>query len=68
MERVVKIEWFPVDFGDMPSSPGTYLVAFSDGTVESYPMDENDITSGVIHAGHSTGLYWAMSIPHPTED
>ena len=41
------------------------MVAFSDGTVESYPMDDTDIGDGEIRAGAETGLYWAHSIPHP---
>jgi hypothetical protein len=49
----------------MPEEEGTYLVAFSDGTVESYPMDSDDIVTGTIRAGAAKGLYWAESIPHP---
>ena len=54
-----------ITFGEMPREAGTYLAAFSDGTVESYPMDDTDIGDGEIRAGAETGLYWAHSIPHP---
>lgn len=65
MDQTVTIRWRPITFGEMPREAGTYLVAFSDGTVESYPMDDSDIGDGEIRAGAEKGLYWAHSIPHP---
>jgi hypothetical protein len=65
MEQTVTIRWNRVTFGEMPREAGTYLVAFSDGTVESYPMDDSDIGDGEIRAGAEKGQYWAYSIPHP---
>lgn len=65
MDQTVTITWTPVAFGQMPREAGTYLVAFTDGTVESYPMDDKDIGDGEIRAGAEKGLYWAHSIPHP---
>lgn len=65
MDQTVTIRWKPVAFGEMPREAGTYLVAFSDGTVESYPMDDVDIGDGEIRAGTEKGVYWAHSIPHP---
>jgi hypothetical protein len=65
MRQIVGIEWYPVAFGEMPSEAGTYLVAFSDGSVESYPMDDRDINDGEIRCGNTTGQYWAHSPPHP---
>ena len=65
MEQTVTIKWNPVAFGEMPREAGTYLVAFSDGTVESYPMDDTDIGDGEIRVGAEKGQYWAYSIPHP---
>ena len=65
MRQIVGFEWYPIVFGEMPSEPGTYLVAFRDGTVESYPMDERDINNGEIRCGNTIGDYWAHSPPHP---
>ena len=65
MKQQVVIYWYPVAQGDMPSDEGTYLVAFNDGTVESYPMDSDDLVSGEIRAGEYRGVYWAEPIPHP---
>jgi len=65
MEQSVTICWYPVSVGDMPDCEGTYLVAFDDGSVESYPMDQDELISGSIRAGRTSGVYWAESIPHP---
>lgn len=68
MRQSISVEWYPIEFGEMPSEQGTYLVAWDDGTVESYPMDERDINDGEVRAGSVKGLYWAESIPHPDQD
>lgn len=68
MLQVVGIQWYPVRPGNMPKNERTVLVAFDDMTVESWPLTFNDIMDGEIRAGHSMGLYWADSIPHPEED
>lgn len=65
MRQVAVINWNEVQAGNMPDTEGTYLVAFSDGTVESYPMDSDDLVAGIIRAGEARGVYWAQSIPHP---
>lgn len=65
MKQLIGIEWYPVAFGDMPADEGTYLVAFSDGSVESYPMDCRDIDTGQIRSGNTFGQFWAYSPPHP---
>jgi hypothetical protein len=65
MRQAVNIHWNLIEAGGMPSEAGTYLVAFDDETVESYPMDDDDIVSGQIRAGRVRGVYWAESIPHP---
>lgn len=65
MRQIVGIEWYKIEFGEMPDEEGTYLVAWDDGTVESYPMDERDINDGEVRSGSVKGLYWAKSIPHP---
>jgi len=59
----VIIEWRTLDV--MPKSEGTYLVAFSDGTVETYPISERDIKTGVIQDGYTRGIYWAENIEGP---
>jgi len=65
MQQLVSIQWYPVAYGEMPDVEGTYLVAFSDGTVESYPMDHKDIQDGEIHCGSAVGEWWAEGLPHP---
>ena len=60
----VTIYWQTLD--KMPKTEGTYLVAFSDGTVETYPVSERDIKSGVIRDGYVSGIYWADNIEGPT--
>lgn len=65
MEQIVAIHWYPVAYGEMPEAEGTYLVAFSDGSVESYPMGTKDIKDGEIHCGGALGEWWTDGIPHP---
>lgn len=65
MRQIAVIEWRPIEIGGMPDDEGTYLVAFTDGTVESFPMDQDDLAHGQIQAGAARGIYWAMPIPHP---
>lgn len=65
MRQQVTIQWYPIEFGEMPDDEGTFLVAWSDGTVESYPMDSHDIATGEIKSGTAKGIYWAESIQHP---
>ena len=65
MLQTVTIDWRPVEQGRMPRQEGTYLVAFDDGAVETYPMSEQDIKRGVVTDGQSHGLYWAEGLPSP---
>lgn len=65
MRQVAVINWKAICTGGMPEKEGTYLVAFSDGTVESFPMDTDDLVAGQIRAGAARGEYWANPIPHP---
>lgn len=67
MNQTVTIDWFPVAYGEMPREEGTYLVAFSDNTVESYPIEQRDIQDGEIRVGSVHGQYWARGIPHPDD-
>jgi hypothetical protein len=65
MKQAVNIYWNLIEAGGMPNESGTYLVAFDDGTVESYPMEDDDIVTGQIRAGRTRGVYWSEPIPHP---
>lgn len=65
MRQIAVLEWKAITPGEMPEDEGTYLVAFSDGTVESFPMDRDDLLTGQIRAGAAKGEYWANPIPHP---
>ena len=67
MRQTVIIQWYPIAYGEMPSEEGTYLVAWDDGSVESYPMDSKDINDGSIKSGNIHGIYWADNINHPDE-
>jgi hypothetical protein len=67
MEQIVRLLWSPVALGEMPHEPGLYLVAFSDGTVETYPMEPGEINTGVIRSGNLKGEYWALNIGHPDD-
>jgi len=68
MLQVFTIECRVIEQGNMPAEEKTVLVAFDDMTVESWPLTATDIMDGEIRAGHSMGLYWADSIPHPDEE
>jgi len=48
-----------------PDEEGTYLVAFDDGTVETYPMSERDIQTATVTDGYSKGIYWAYTFKGP---
>lgn len=67
MKQAITIDWNPIAFGEMPEEEGTYLVAWSDGTVESYPMDSRDINDGEVRSGQAKGVYWAHNIEHPDQ-
>ncbi len=63
MKQTVVIEWH--DMKTMPSEEGTYLVAFDDGAVETYPMSERDLKTGNIQDGYSRGVLWALPLTAP---
>lgn len=63
LTQQVVIQWWSVE--TMPKEEGTYLVAFSDGSVETYPISERDIQTGVIQDGYTRGLFWAENITGP---
>lgn len=65
MKQTISIEWHPIQFGDMPDNEGTYLVAWSDGTVESYPFSPSELQDGEVKSGRTRGVYWAEPISHP---
>lgn len=68
MLQTVTIDWQPVVQGSMPRHEGTYLVAFDDGAVETYPMSDQDIKRGIITDGSSHGLLWAQGLPSPVSE
>lgn len=65
MLQTVTIDWHPVEQGSMPRNEGSYLVAFDDGAVETYPMSDQDIKRGEVRDGQTHGLLWAAGIPSP---
>ena len=68
MRQMIIIDWYEIEHGNMPSEEGTCLVAWDDGTVESYPLESKDIDTGRIRSGQIKGLYWARPIPSPIEE
>lgn len=65
MLQTITIEWRPIRRNEMPRKPGTYLVVFDDGAVESYPMSDRDLHQAEVRDGHTHGLFWADPIPTP---
>lgn len=63
IKQTVTIEWH--DVAVMPQDEGTYLVAFDDGSVETYPIGYENIRSGVIQDGYCRGIFWAHSFKGP---
>ena len=63
VKQTVVINWH--DMSVMPETEGTYLVAFDDGAVETYPMSEQDLKTRVIQDGYSRGVLWALPITAP---
>lgn len=63
MLQQVTIEWS--EFDVMPARAGEYLVAFSDGTVETYPISDADIQRKAVRDGYTRGILWAQPIPAP---
>ena len=62
-EQTVHIEWYTFD--TPPKNAGTYLVAFDDYSVESYPISSDDIRTGRVTDGRVMGVYWAYSFKSP---
>lgn len=63
MYQEIVIEWHPIE--TLPKKEGTYLIAFDDESVETYPISQADIDTGTIMAGYSKGLYWAYPLDPP---
>ena len=63
IKQTVTIEWHDVAL--MPQDEGTYLVAFDDGSVETYPIGSDNIQSGIIQDGYTRGVLWAHPIYAP---
>jgi len=66
IKQAVVIEWH--DIAVMPKDEGTYLVAFDDGTVETYPIGYENIRTGIIQDGYTRGVLWALPIYAPLMD
>jgi len=66
IKQQITIEWH--DLSVMPEEEGTYLVAFDDGSVETYPMSYDDIRTGIIQDGYARGILWAHKIYGPLLD
>ena len=66
LRQMVVIEWYSIADG-MPETEGTYLVAFTDGTVETYPIEQDQINAGDIRDGNIHGVWWARCLSYPDE-
>ena len=62
-----QIEWVEMDGkpGTMPDEEGLYLCAFSDGTVETFHIDNDDIHGGGWRLGACKLTHWADVPAHP---
>lgn len=65
--RFEVFNWTPIAKGQMPKIEGDYLVAWSDGSVESYPISKSDIDSAKVVSQDMTGQYWTEHPLHPDE-
>ena len=63
---MTKVEWVSWTVkGDAPDEPGNYLTYWSDGYIETFYLDEEDLEKSSITAGNSTLLYWADNVEPP---
>lgn len=65
--RFEVLSWTPIAKGQMPQTEGDYLVAWSDGSVESYPISKSDIDSAKVASEDMFGQYWTEHPLHPDE-
>jgi len=62
------IEWNEITGpGSLPDDPGKYLCAFSDGSVETFNLDEDDIARGGWACDTCRITHWADHPKHPGE-
>jgi len=66
IRQTVVIEWYSIA-DEMPEVEGTYLVAFTDGSVETYPIEQDQINAGSVKDGNIHGVYWAKCLSSPDE-
>tara|TARA_B100000424_G_C22575182_1_gene324028 strand:- start:89 stop:298 length:210 start_codon:yes stop_codon:yes gene_type:complete len=66
LKQTVTIVWR--EMADMPLDEGTYLVAFDDGTVETYPVSYENIRTGIIRDGRIRGVLWAKLFNAPQKN
>lgn len=66
IRQAVVIEWYSIA-DQMPETEGTYLVAFTDGTVETYPIEQDQINAGSVKDGNIHGVYWSRCLSYPDE-
>ena len=50
---------------DQPPEAGTYLTYWSDGTLETYPLDENELERAVVMVHNAALTHWADLPPAP---
>ena len=63
------IEWVNVAKDGLPDEPGMYLTYWSDGSVETYGIDEEAIALGHVYLpGLAVLGYWAESPQGPRPD
>ena len=77
----ITIEFYDIMKDALPDNPGSYLVAWSDGTVETYNIDEEEIAKGFIvfedwhfegrskvYTGVTDATHWAFQPDHPNPE
>ena len=63
---MTKVEWVScTGTGSWPDEPGNYLNYWSDSSIETFYLDDEDLEKSSITVGNSTLLYWADNVEPP---
>lgn len=63
--KVTAMEWTEVESAGMPEEEGWYLCAFSDGSVESFYIADDDIAEGGWSSMNISLTHWTANPAHP---
>lgn len=79
--RDIAVCFYDIATCGMPDEPGSYLVAWDDGTVETYCIDQEEIDKGQVtfedwhfegrskvYTGVTDATHWAFQPEHPNPE